>query len=171
MAVELLGHAKDALSEQGLDCPARAFVSHNDAAWDCCEQLTVHVALQRPKLLGRGDPSLLGRFVVAPVAQFSITIVRAAAVTDPQGYPNVSGDQLQADAVEMLNDLWAIWSWITELWGKGALWTGEAAALGPGGTPMTFDSAAPLGPQGGRMAVRLLFSVDVPAINEALSAS
>jgi hypothetical protein len=171
MATEVLGHVVDALDHQGLSVPDRRFVSHSDAAWDCCEQLTVNAVMVRPKLLGRGDPSVRGRFVVAPTLQFSVTLVRTSAIADAQGYPNVPADTLNAEALAMLDDLWAIWSWLTRLWGTNKLFSQEAAAITPGATPVTFDSAVPLGPQGGRAGVRIQFTVDLPVIGEALSAS
>ncbi len=170
MAAEVLAHSEEALTGQGRPVPSRTYVCHGTPPVDSCDQLTVGWLRIATKLMGRGDPNIRGRFVAPAVTQFAVELWRCWPITENDSDPIPSADTLTAAAEGLATDAWAVWCWLTQLWGERKLFAGQVADLSPGAPPVQWESLNPLGPLGARAGFRLTFTVDVPAVLEAVGA-
>lgn len=130
---------------------ARSFVSPGVPAIDCAPQLAVYVGgpieadtrpLSPPLVLGRrAEPGGAGA-----VHLVNLTCVVARCVdtlTDDGSFPSASA--LEANAVDTIGDVWAIWNVVRALYRAGLIFTrpdGERREL-------YFDGAIPLVTSGG----------------------
>lgn len=158
MAEQILGHAVDALNQDGLPGPPdRQFVSHGEAPWDC-ELLAVYLGTLSTKPLGRGDPNYLGICATIPKAQFGVQLVRCASTQKDGVAPEPA--TLDAEAQARLVDAWALWMWLTGCWASGTLVDGVSCQN------VTFDSLVPVPPSGGFAGLRMLLTIQIPVSGE-----
>lgn len=114
MAQEWLAVCSAALATTPGGAPTRAFISPGPPAWDCANQLSIHI----------GGPAAADTYPLMPVLQpghriailsqldlitLTATILRCAPLPDQRGNPPTVS-QIDAVAVIVNADLWAIWN-------------------------------------------------------------
>lgn len=144
-ANEYLVACHEALATTQEGAPTRYFISPGPPAWDCPDQLTVHV----------GGPSVadtLPQGVLDPghratvtgqvnLVVLTATILRCAPTVDDDGnFP--TPQQLDAASTVLLDDLWAIWNYVRSAKTNDALFP-------PRERELIQDPAIALAPQGG----------------------
>lgn len=145
-AEELLAESVLALTTTTAGSPTRAYVAASLPALDCCPQLTVHVqglALEGTSPVSPG-PVVGFRTQLGQVnlATLLVTIVRCSPqptggdLTPPDAAANATF------AATVLEDLWALWNWITNIIRDGTLFEGKCMGV-------YLDGATPIDDQGG----------------------
>ena len=131
--------------------PERSFISPGLPAFDCCDQLTVHVAgvnsdpIQPPKNKNRVN-------IVSLVA----TATRCLPTGDNQNPP--SADDLQDSAAQVNADGWALWNHIFNLIRADLLFTLCGEVL--------WDGLRSINPQGGCGGYTLNLRVELDGYEE-----
>lgn len=111
-----------------LGAPARQFVSAGPPAWDCCEQLAVHVVGLVEADTSPGGLSAGKRFTTGRINHVVLqaTITRCVSVGgDAMGgnYQPPSVAALMADSVQHDADGWALWNHLFNLQSSGLFLT------------------------------------------------
>lgn len=146
LAGEYLFAVRDALNTTVKQAPSRGFVSPGAPAWDCCDQLTVHVVSPQlaPTSPGVGALSDQRRFNLGDYVNYitlTATILRCVPTLDDDGnLPTVTA--MDAAAQTILSDLWAVWNVLSQAKAAGTLFAGRCRE-------MTFTPAVSQNPQGG----------------------
>lgn len=162
IADQLLDHATDALDQAEVveavsalnayspGAPDRVFVSHGEPASDC-GQLTVHMTSVAPQSIGAAS---IERCAVVPQARFCVRLQRCVtAVDEATIIPGTA--VLNAEAMALLIEGWALWKYLTRLWATGALLDGIACKN------LTWGTLEPLGPEGGLAGWQVCATVQV----------
>lgn len=128
--------------------PARAFVAPGPPAFDCCDQLTVHVAS-----LTEGDSA--PEFPKASIArinyvQLAAISARCVPMLDQNGNPPPMSE-MEASAEQINADKWALWNHIYNLIRDGRLFSLCCDVI--------WGPLSALQPQGGCGGSRLLITV------------
>lgn len=149
-ALGFLGACADALDlETDAGAPERVFVVAGPPAWDCPEQLTVHVGGPQIAETAAGGATLApGHRIVTTgtltLVSMTATILRCVPVASADDgeitFPSPA-DQ-QAAAAVLNADLWAIWNFLVDRKRTGQL-------FGPAEREFVLDPASALNPQGG----------------------
>ena len=125
IATELLDASVEALDsipvfDPGLTgAPDRSFVSPGQPAFDCCDQLTVHVAGVTEFPIGQVDTHK--ESARKNLVTFVVTSVRCLAQSVGDTPPDA--DALQQDAEQLDADGWALWNHLWNLMRSGDLFT------------------------------------------------
>jgi len=118
--------------------PERSFVAPGPPAYDCCPQLTVHVAGFSEGAQAAGAPK--ASFARINRVAFVATVIRCVAVSDKSGNP--PSPVLQQEAAEQIHaDRWALWNHVWNLIREEQLFTVCSDVI--------WNSLAPVTPQGG----------------------
>lgn len=147
-AVELLDEASAALATTSAGTPERAYVALAQPALDCCPQLTVHVQQLTLENTAPTSPSpVIGsrtpRDGQVNLAGFVVTIVRCTPQPSGASLTPPAPSALQAVSLECLEDLWALWNWLTnKIRTNPGLWEGRCMGT-------YLDTAIPLNEEGG----------------------
>lgn len=147
-AVELLDESIAALNTTTAGAPERAFVGVALPALDCCPQLSVHVqGLGLDNTSPTSPATVVGsrtpRDGQVNLASFWVTIVRCTPQPSGGDLTPPSPSALQGASLTILEDLWALWNWLTNrIRTKPGLWEGKCMAT-------YLDSAIPLDESGG----------------------
>lgn len=144
-ALELLAACEDALATTVGGVPDRSFVSAGQPALDCCPQLTVHVegisadttAPVNP--LAAGHRTQTGQLILARMV---VTIARCAPTFGGDTLITPSASALQESALEVDQDMWAIWNKLFTVKEEGNIFDGACSAL-------YFNGGIPLDTAGG----------------------
>jgi hypothetical protein len=140
LAAELLGVTEDALAFTPAGTPDRSYVSPGPPAFDCCDQLTVHVAAlgELPTFAGGAalDEGFRGHTRAAVLGPaLVITALRCVPVPgENMKLPPVA--ELEASGRAMLEDAWAIWNQVTEARVQGLFGDICKAVFRDGGIPI-----------------------------------
>ena len=159
-AVELLAASVEALDtipvfDPGLTgAPDRSFVSPGQPAFDCCPQLTVHVAGVSEFPAGQTDTHKAG--ARQNLVTFVVTSVRCLSESNTELPPDPL--DLQADAEQLDADGWALWNHLWNLMRSGDLFT----LCGP----VTWGGLRSLTPSGGCGGWTLTISAEVEGYEE-----
>lgn len=146
LAGEYLFAVRDALNATAAGAPSRGFVSPGSPAWDCCDQLTVHVSgpAMAPTSPGAGALSDAHRFNLSGyvnLVTLVATILRCVpTVDDDGGFPSPAASDAAAQVI--LSDLWAVWNHLANAKADGTLFGGTCRE-------MVWAPAVALNPQGG----------------------
>jgi hypothetical protein len=148
-AQDLLDAASQAVATTVGGPIERAFVSAGPPALDCCPQLSVHVASLTVENTSPTTP------VTAPghritttgmifLATLVVTVARCVPISEENRQIIVppSPESLTRSAVEIDEDLWAIWNLVAELQLNGEIFGGRCKAL-------YYDPPTPLATEGG----------------------
>lgn len=146
-AQELLAACEDALATTVGGVPDRSFVSAGLPALDCCPQLTVHVQGVTAELTSPALPTDAGHrvnFGMLILTRMVVTIARCAPTVEFAGDTIVppSAAELTASALEVDQDMWAIWNKLYTIKAEGNIFNGACSAL-------YFDGGTPLDTEGG----------------------
>lgn len=147
-AVELLNESISALATTSAGAPERAYVAVAQPALDCCPQLTVHV-----QQLGLDNTSPTSPSTVigsrtpkqgqVNLVSFVVTTVRCTPQPQGNNLTPPTPDALQLCSLQITEDLWAIWNWLTnKIRTNPGLWEGRCMAT-------YLDTAIPLNEEGG----------------------
>ncbi len=128
-AQEILGVAEAAVATTTGGAIARAFVSTNRPALDCCPQLTVDF---RQLLVEQTSPNTpvtapgqRARIRIVYVAGFTVTVVRCSSIADlsQDGLPNTA--RIAEVAQWTTEDVWSIWNALRHAWADDAFLDGN----------------------------------------------
>lgn len=110
----LLQVASDSLDTTTAGAPDLVYMSPAAPAYDCCPALILNVgALTEESTQPLSPPAATGRrtsYGRLSLATFVITALRCAAVPDQNG--STSPDEIEASAVQVQEDGWALWNGI-----------------------------------------------------------
>lgn len=150
LADEYLAAVRAALAQSPGGSIARAFISPGNPDWDCCPQLSVHVAsVDDLDTLPVSPYPATGHRIqltgVVLVATLVATILRCVPIaSDGKSPPTV--EQWNKASTETNGDLWAVTNYLIHAKRTGAIFSPS-----PDGTrrEVWMDPAAALRPQGG----------------------
>lgn len=161
-ATDLLAAAEDAVATTSGGA-IEGKITPGEPALDCCPWLSVHVASLGAELTAPSTPATApGHRNRAPGMLMLASLIVTVARCNPS--PTSSGQtptaaQLTAAALQVNEDLWAIWNEIYQRDAAGDLFNGSCPA-------MYLDPAVPLAPSGGCVG----WTIQVrPAINGYIS--
>jgi len=156
-AAELLALCEDALTPTVGGVILRSYLSPGTPAFDC-EQLTVDV-----QSLGDADMTTLstlgagGRHITGALnlIGFRVTVVRDCVPTLEEDGDFPDPIDMQAKAVEVQEDVWAIWTRVRTAKMEGTLFDGRCNKL-------FFDGARALETAGGTAGWEIDFRANIP---------
>ena len=155
-ANELLVACQTVLATTAAGSPDRAYVSPGVPAFEC-DQLTVHAPLLGEEFTSPLNPAAASghrdRYQRVNLATLVVTLVRCAPTSQDGGKAAETPD-LDALAVTLLTDGWALWNGIMQLIREGVLFSACREKH--------FDSAAALPLQGNVGGWTLTFRIHIP---------
>lgn len=140
LANEYLRACADALALTEAGTPERVCLSPGPPAWDCCDQLTVHVGMPGISVgETRVDPGALGAghrvasLQMVNLVTMTATILRCAPTVGQDGsLPTV--EQMNDASKRVYEDVWAVWNYCADKKRKAQLFA-------PKEREFYFDSA------------------------------
>lgn len=155
----LLAVCEAALATTDAGVPDRVFLSPSPPIWDCCPFLNVYVAGLREETTSPISPiaetALRGKFGNVILATYVITAVRCAPVpAGLNGLPSVA--DIQASAIEVEQDGWALWNGIRHAHADGVIFD---RCIG-----VHFDGGSPIAEQGGCVGWQFQIRASIPGI-------
>jgi len=128
-----------------LDDIDRSYIAPGTPAYDCPNQLTVHVTIME---------TVMNRCAARLRATYTITLLRCCAVLDEDGEPP-EPEEMAADAVVVLAEAWHVWSVVAGAACSRSLFDGRDCDDVLVGTMTLIE------PQGGVVGWTLDVTVDV----------